>query len=231
MSDTVIGEGGSRSAHRLATKPTTTGRVRIREADGEDDAYYIQRQGAHWFGAEYDSQETLSINLCGIARWDVPNDATPPIDSYGVVAEHCTQDGSVRIGGGVALLLDQKEATDKLLPGSFDASALATDPSVWFLLGFVDQAWRGRGIGRRIFQRRLRWAKQTEAEVALSLGWERDGRSSRPLFEQSEWVPVETIESGYADSNRTACPDCGVWQTDEGSCQCDATVWAVDLPG
>lgn len=230
MSDTVAEESsGTPVAPPDGSEYNTTGRVRIREADGEADAYYLERQRAHWYGSEYQSQKTLSASMAQIAGWDISDDVNAPIDSYGVIAEHNTQHGTVHIGGGVAVLIDQDITTDKLLSGSFDASALATDPSVWFLLGVVDQAWRGRGIGQRLFQRRLRWAEQTEAEIALSLGWERDGRNSRPLFEQSGWVPVETIESGYADSGRLACPDCEVWQTDEASCQCDATVWALDL--
>jgi len=222
-----------RNQPTTATQPAAepTENVRIRRADGEADGYYLQRQHHHWFGAEYDSQETLQLDYFDIAGWDYPDDyeGTPPLESVGVIAEHTRGEHAVRIGGGVALLLDHEATTHELPSGSFDAAALAGSPSVWFLLGIVDQAWRGRGIGCRLFERRLQWARQTDAEIALAMGWERDGRSSRPLFETGGWVPVETIDGMYADSGRTACPDCGVWPSDERACHCDATVWALDL--
>jgi len=222
-----------RNRHTTTTQPgaETTDNVRIRRADGEADAYYLQRQQHHWFGSEYDSQETLQLDYFDIANWNYPDDCerTPPLESVGFIAEHTRGERAVRIGGGVALLLDHEATTDELPPGSFDAAALAGSPSVWFLLVVVDQAWRGRGIGRRLFEHRLQWARQTDAEIALAMGWERDGRSSRPLFERGGWVPVETIDGMYADSGRTACPDCGVWPNDGRACQCDATVWALDL--
>jgi len=220
----------------MASPSTTTAHapaepVEIRRADGERDAYYLQRLQHHWFGAEYDSNETLQADLFDIAGWSFDGDPPEhaPLQSMGVIAEHATPQGSVRVGGGIAIRIDHDTTVDELPPGSFDAETLAGDPSVWFLLGVVDQAWRGRGIGRRLFQRRLQWARHTDAEIAIAMGWERDGPSSRPLFERAGWVPVETIESLYAETGRTACPDCGVWPNDEAACQCDATVWAMDL--
>jgi len=221
---------GTRNTAQTPMKPDTE-TVEIRRADGEADAFYLQRLQHHWFGATYDSQETLQANLFDIAGWefgdDEPDDA--PLQSVGYIAEHTTPSGSVRVGGAIAILLDHDTTVDSLPPGSFDPAVLASDPSVWFLLGVVDQAWRGRGIGRRLFKRRLQWARQTDAKIALSMGWEREGPSSRPLFEASGWVPVETIDSGYAETGRESCPDCGVWPSDETACQCDATVWAIDL--
>lgn len=207
--------------------------VTVREADGERDAWYLQRQWHHWFGAEYESQTALQYDLFGVAGWKHPDDAEKvSIDSFGVIAEHSPAGADpVRVGGALALLLDQETTVEELPAGRFDAEALAGGPTAWFCLGVVDGAWRGRGIGSMLFNRRLQWARQTDAEIALSCGWERDGGgTSRPLFEKHGFVPVQTINEMYRDTERTSCPDCGVAPTDDAVCTCDGTVWALDLP-
>lgn len=216
-----------------AATPAESMPVTIREADGEPDAWYLQRQWHHWFGAEYDSQLALQYDLFGIAGWSLPDEAeNASLDSFGVIAEHSPAGAEpVRVGGGLVLLLDQETTTEELPDGRFDAAALAGDPTAWFCLGVVDGAWRGRGIGSSLFDRRLQWAEETDAEIAIACGWEREsGTTSRPLFESRGWVPVQTITEMYADTGRDSCPDCGVWPSDDDTCQCNATVWALDLP-
>jgi GNAT superfamily N-acetyltransferase len=213
------------------TEPTPTGAtVRIRDAGGEADAWYIQRQLHHWFGNGYESQTQLSLDLFDIAGWTPGENVNgAPLETYGVIAEHVADDHRVRIGGGVSLLIDHETAVEELSPGSFNAAVLASEPSVFFLIGIVDSAWRDRGIGARLFDRRLRWAAESDAEMAFSYGWERPGPSSRPLFQSRGWEPVESIESMYVESGRSGCPDCGVWPHDDADCQCDATIWARDV--
>jgi GNAT superfamily N-acetyltransferase len=204
---------------------------RVREADGEADAYFLQRLWHHWFGAEYDSNETLQIDLFDVAGWSPPEDAgRVPRESYGVIAEHRDGDHAVRIGGGIVSLLDHDDAVDELPEGRFDADALAGRANAWMLINAVDQAWRGEGIGSELLRRRQEWARAAGADMAIAMGWERDGRpTSRPLLERAGFVPVERIEEMYAETGRTACPDCGVWPSDDETCQCDATVWAKDI--
>jgi len=207
--------------------------VSVREADGEADAWYLQRQWHHWFGAEYESQTALQHDLFGIAGWSIPDDVDhQALDSYGVIAEHTpARADPVRIGAGLVLLLDHETTAEELPDGRFNPGALAGDPTAWFCIGVVDGAWRGRGIGSMLFERRLQWARDTDAEIAISCGWERDGGdTSRPLFEKHDWVPVQTIHEMYTETGRTSCPDCGVWPSDDTTCTCDGTVWALDLP-
>jgi len=203
---------------------------RVREADGEADAYYLQRLWHHWFGAEYDSNETLQTDLFDIAGWSLPDDADDaPRDAFGVIAEHRRDDHAVRIGGAIVALYDHETAVEELPDGDFDADALAGETNAWLLLSVVDQEWRGRGIGSELLARRLAWTRETDAEMAFACGWERDGATSRPLLEASGFVPVQRIEEMYAESERLACPDCGVWPSDDSLCRCGATLWARDL--
>jgi len=129
---------------------------RVREADGEADAYYLQRLWHHWFGAEYDSNETLQTDLFDIAGWSLPDDADDaPRDAFGVIAEHRRDDHAVRIGGAIVALYDHETAVEELPDGDFDADALAGETNAWLLLSVVDQEWRGRGIGSELLARRL----------------------------------------------------------------------------
>ena len=128
--------------------------VTLREADGEEDAYYLQRLWHHWFGAEYDSGETLQYDLFPIGGWELPDDAEfDLLDGYGVIAEHdpADQDGTVRVGGGIVVLLPRGQTIEEIPDAaSFDAEAIVGDTNAWFVLNVVDQAWRGRGIGREL---------------------------------------------------------------------------------
>jgi len=210
--------------------------VRVREADGEADAFYLQRQLHHWFGAEYESQTALQYDLFPIAGWTLPDGApnreSAPRDAFGVIAEHRRGEATVRVGGGVVLLLDAAQAADECAPASFDGAALVSDPTAFLLVGVVDQAWRGRGLGGALFDRRLDWARASDAEMALSFGWERrDGPTSRPLFEARGFEPIERIDGLYAETDRASCPDCGVWPGDDAACRCDATIWAREVTG
>jgi len=203
---------------------------RVREADGEEDAFYLQRLWHHWFGAPYESQQKLQHDLFPIAGWSLPDDVdAAPRDGFGVIAEHRRGDHAVRIGGAIAALFDHETAVEELPDGRYDPSALAGETNAWLLLSAVDQAWRGEGIGSELLARRLAWVRGTGAEMAFACGWERDGPTSRPLLEAAGFVPVQRIEEMYAESARSACPDCGVWPSDDQLCRCDATLWALDL--
>jgi len=204
--------------------------ITFRRADGENDAYYLQRVQHHWFGAKYESNKTLQRDLFDIANrtFDTPPKHNP-INTIGIIAEHTINKNTVRIGGGVALLLDDNATRNKLPTGNYNANKLVSNPSIWLLFSVVDQAFRGQGIGQELFHRRIQWGEQTRADIALALGWERTHDSSRSLFERNEWQPVTTIQSPYKNGNRAACPDCKIWPNDDKNCNCNATIWMKEI--
>lgn len=217
------------------TPPQRDTTWRVRDADGEDDAYFLQRQWHHWFGSDYKSQETIAPDLFPIADWTLSDDDDfGLIDAYGAIAEHAPtgRDASVRIGGGVVSHVTHDQTVEELPPGRFDPEALAGETNVWLGLNVVDGEWRGKGIGREILRRRMEWVRETDAEMAFVCGWERKrGRTSRPLLEQAGFLPVQRIEGMYAKTERPGCPDCGIWPSDNEPCTCDGTLWALDLGG
>lgn len=214
----------------MATKDTTDAPadprpVDVRQVEDREDAFFLARIWHHYFGTEYDS-ERLPTPIADTLGWP-DDDENAPLDSYGLVAEHA----DVQVGGGLAILEDHGGAVDELPEGRYDRHALAGDLNAYLCFSFVDPAWRGRGIGRRLFRERLRWAAAQDVDMVFALGWERrDGRSSRPLFESYDFVPIQQFDDYYATGEwpRTSCPDCGIWPGDDGRCRCRTTVWALD---
>lgn len=204
--------------------------VTLREASGDADAYYLTRLWHHYFGVEYnhDGDRRLPAFPARIAGW-VDED-----DVYGVIASHSPpdRDGTVPVGAGLVALRDHDEAVAEMPDDCrFDRDALVDDMAAYLVFGVVDPAFRGHGIGYEMFHDRLEWAARNGAEMVFSFGWERrdDARSSRPLFEAFDFVPIERFPDYYAE-NRGACPDCGSWPSNERACECAMTFWARDLP-
>lgn len=209
--------------------------VTVREAAGERDAFYLAHLWNRWFGTEYErghrySSGQLPHPLFPVAGWDTGDIETNYLDAYGVVAEHDPpdRDGAVHLGGGLATIDTADQAIDHLPDGGFDSGALVGERNGWLWFGVVDEAWRGLGLGRRLFETRLQWARDQGAEMAFAYGWEHDGRTSRSLFEGFDFVPVERFERLY-EGERDACPACGVWPSDDQTCRCPGVVWAKDL--
>ncbi|ELY84742.1 GNAT family N-acetyltransferase, partial [Natrinema gari] len=155
----------------------------------------------------------------------------PARPALGVIATQERPDGtSVDIGGGLVELLDHDTMVEQLPEGRFERAALAGDLNAMLWFGLVDPAWRGLGIGRALFRKRLEWAQAQGADMVVAWGWERrEGRTSRPLFDRYDFVPIQRLPDHYAES-RDACPDCGVWPSDDATCEGEAVLWARDLP-
>ena len=210
---------------RDSTTRPAADRVTIHEGATERDLFYLARQWHHYFGTRYESNR-LPRPLADVLGWIDDDADDKPLATHALVAEHA----GVQVGGGLVLVLDHGAAVDELPDGRFDADALAGDRNGWLSFGVVDPAWRGQGIGRRLFDRRLEWLRSEAVDMVFGLGWERDGDSSRPLFESRGFVPVQRFEAYYGseDAPRTACPDCGVWPSDDSRCRCATTLWALD---
>ena len=203
--------------------------VRLRDAEGCEDAFYLDTLWHHYFGTDH-YENKLPGELGQVAGW---RDEDDQLEVYGTIAVHdpADRDGTVPIGGGVVSIKPAEEFVESLPVGDFDAEALAGERNAWLWFGVVDPNWRGRGIGRRLFEARLRWAERADADLVAASGWERrSGRTSRPLFEAFDFIPIQRFEDFYAD-NREACPDCGVWPSNDAQCQCAMTLWTKDLPG
>lgn len=195
-------------------------RVTVRETDDREDLFAIRHWQGHYFGTECEPGQ-LPFELAEVAGWTDEDD--PDIEVLPLVAEH--QD--VMVGCAVAVVEHHDQTVSNMPEATFDAEALAGDRNGWMMAAFVDPAWRGRGIGTRLFKRRLEWLGSHDVDMVFGFGWERDGASSRPLFERHGFVPVETLPKHY-ERVRLSCPDCGVWRSDDNSCTCEATFWALD---
>jgi len=72
--------------------------------------------------------------------------------------------------------------------------------------GSVSSTTRGGlGLGRRLFEERVQWARDQGADMAFAFGWEHPGRTSRPLFEAFGFVPVERFKRLYEDERDVPC--------------------------
>lgn len=217
----------------MASRGTTSAgpeprRYDIRIADGRDDAASITRLWDHYFGVEYEPGR-LPWPCADIAGWvddeDRGEEENAPLATRGVIAEH----EGVRIGAGIAGVYTREDIVRDLPDGRFDADALASDRNGWLNFGAVDPAWRGHGIGRRLFSHRLDWLRAQGVEIILSIGWERrDAPTSRPLFEGHGFEPIQEFPGYYAE-HRWQCPDCGIWKSEDGDCRCSMTLWAKDI--
>jgi len=185
----------------------------VRPGSGERDAFYLVHLWSRWFGAEYERGHRYSSgdSRCRSVRSPGGRSTTPPaLDVYAVVAEHDPpdRDGPVHIGGGFATIKSREQTVAELPDGRFDADALAGDRNAWFWFGVVDDAWRGLGLGRRLFEERVQWGSRPGCRhgVRVRLGTPRPDESPavRGLRVRP---PVERFKRLYEDE-RDVCPVC-----------------------
>jgi len=208
--------------------------ITIREANGEEDAFFLARQWEHYFGVDYKSQIELPTDLFPIANWTLSEkqENNSIIDSFGIIAEHTpTANQSVRVGGGVALLLTQEQIIQELEFSDLNVQEITSKKNAFFILNVVDPDWRGKGIGAKILKRRLDWVIDSGAKIVFSYGWKRDctNQESKPLFKDAGFTQIKEISSLYAKIDRQACPDCNIWPSDTNKCSCNGIIWAKKL--
>jgi GNAT superfamily N-acetyltransferase len=210
------------SAKPDASKPgrTVTPPVSVLDAKGRRDAFYLARQWHHYFGAEYEPDwlPNPPAALAGVSDAD---------GQYGAVAHH----GLVRVGGALASVVSGDHAESDIGPTPIDERALAGDGAIYIYLLAVDLAWRGRGLGSQLLGQVLDWARdETAAETVVAQSWQRrEHASSAPLFETAGFERIVRLPDYYAETGRSACPDCGIWLGDDIECSCGAVLYAKDI--
>lgn len=197
----------------------------LREAEGEEDAYYLITKWHHYFGARYHANE-LPEDLAEVAGWCEEKN----IEAYGAIVTHHPSgyEGGVDIGGGLVSIVGPEEAIESLPDGDFSKEELVGERNAWLWFGAVDPVFRGQGIGQELFQARLDWVSSRDVDVVFGVGWERrKGRTSRCLFEKHGFLEIP-VDDGVYTGTRESCPDCAAWPGNETECRCDAVLWMLD---
>lgn len=214
----------------MATEPqpqrpsAPTHPVKVRDGDGRADALYLARQWHHYFGVDYETTTLPSI-LGEIAGWS----DDPTGDRYAAVAVHAD---TVRVGGALAGIVRGDHAVETIAPSPIDERALAGDGAVYISLVAVDAAFRDQGLGTRLLDACLDWATAQGVATVVAHSWQRRNHSSSAgLFERAGFHRIADLPEYYSreGAEREACPDCGVWLTEAGACECSAVLFAKDV--
>ena len=129
------------------------------------------------------------------------------------------------VGFGTLFFGDADWAEEVVKPANvaFAVDGEPVDRVAYFQMGCVDRDHEGQGVGRQLFQRRLKVAKRRDADWAAGVCWKRTkGRGSHRLFASHGFKQIQYVEHYYwkAEVTRTTCPDC------ENICKCDGVVYA-----
>jgi GNAT superfamily N-acetyltransferase len=190
-------------------KPTSTTTPWTIRGAKPRDADYIRRLWDRYFGG-------VDADGGGVVDAAVGDNEY----TWAVVAEA----GTDRVGAGVATNYPRDHFLDEIVAHEAAAEVTACDGDVAYMnFGAVEPGYRGRGIGRAMFQARERMlAKEAPADRALALCWQRrDAPTSEPLFRSEGWTEVTVAEGFYDD--RSYCPDCG------DDCDCPAIIFTKQL--
>lgn len=157
------------------------------------------------------------------------NEALGDIHSVEMIAEELADEGAVVVGiwAGAKLV----GAASAYLAGEYETESLA---EVWPAgvpapptpLGMLESAallpaWRGRGLGRAMVERRVAWLADKGARAVGAYCWESEAeRRSRPVLEAVGFEPVGVVKNLWEG---TTCPYCG------NSCRCDAMIELLKL--
>lgn len=124
-------------------------------------------------------------------------------------------------GFAIATIVDREYAEDYI--------EVDVDFEPWERTGIhhmlvVDEDYESQGVGTELVRHRLEWLAAMDVDGVVGISWHRDTHhDSRPLFETFGFDAVATVEEYYAVHEDAPCPDC------DGSCRCDATIYARSL--
>jgi len=189
----------------------TTAKPILRDIEA-DDTRAALRIWDREFGLEADD---------AAVEWIEDATDTDRQDVWGVVAEDLAADELV--GFGLAAI-GSREWTDGYFRGLIERD-LPNDCAVMHV-GCVASNYQGRGLGKRIFKARFKWARRQGANAVLGVSWVREGRyGSSTLFEHFDFDRLKTVPNYYSEhfDEPSSCPDCGT------PCECGATFYAWGL--
>lgn len=92
----------------------------------------------------------------------------------------------------------------------------------------VHEQFQGRGLGKRLSQRRLEWLMERECDVILGVSWVSGlPHTSNRVFEAIGFKAVKAVSNFYRDSSLKhpfSCPGCR-----KSPCMCSAVLYRLDL--
>jgi GNAT superfamily N-acetyltransferase len=134
--------------------------------------------------------------------------------------------GTELVGVGVAQLLSDFEYYQPFDPKI--SSELKGKTVGSFSTLCVHERFRGKGIGKRLSQRRLEWLIERKCEVILGVSWVSGlPHTSDRVFEAMGFKAVKTVPNFYHDTSLKhpfSCPGC-----ERSPCTCSAILYRLDL--
>jgi len=134
--------------------------------------------------------------------------------------------GTELVGVGVAQLLSDFEYYQPFDPKI--SSELKGKTVGSFSTLCVHERFRGKGLGKRLSQRRLEWLRERKCQVILGVSWISGlPHTSDRVFEAIGFKAVKAVSNFYRDSSLKhpfSCPGC-----EKSPCICSAVLYRLDL--
>jgi GNAT superfamily N-acetyltransferase len=219
----------------MPSNTVSQGDIEYRIADGEEDASYLREQIRQLFGTGF-TRDGLQPYLYEIAGREPPTRRKHlrwPRAAHGEIAQATNGGDTIdRIGGSIVTVESWAQMQPKLPSPIVDFETQVGNHNGWFVFNYVDDRYRGQGIGTELTQRRLRWLREdTDAEVAFAVAWEREsGDQSAPVLQKCGFEHIGTSDFYFETmEERKRCPDCGIQPDDGDYCRCAGLIYRLEL--